>query len=109
MLIRMICPELVQVLKYVTLDRDLMAKVIEKTLVAPKRLSLLLLPQNSYLETPKATSPRQGDIADIGRAVGGNHLINHESPILQVSPTGLFHLPEFLKCLHHIHCKKRSS
>ena len=32
---------------------------------------------SSYLETPKATSPRQGDITDIGRTVGGNHLINH--------------------------------
>lgn len=50
---------------------------MEKALRAPKQLSGLLLILSSYLETPKAASPGQGDIADIGRAVGGDHLINH--------------------------------
>lgn len=80
-----------------------------KPLLTAKHVSLLLPPCNSYLETPKAASPRQSDIADVRRAVGGNHLINHQSPILQVCPTGLLHLPEFLKCLHHVHYRKRSS
>lgn len=60
----------------------------------------------NYLETPEATPPRQSNIADVGRAVGGDHLVHHQSPVLQVSAPRLLHLPEFLKGLHHVHCKR---
>lgn len=78
-----------------------MAKVIKVLIITH-----LLPPHDSYLETPKTAPPRQSDIADVRRAVGGDHLVHHQGPVLQVSAPRLLHLPEFLKGLHHIHCKR---
>lgn len=57
-----------------------------------------------YLEAAEAAAAGQGDVADVGRAVGRDHLVHHQGSVLQVGPPRLLHLPELLQGLHHIHC-----
>lgn len=61
----------------------------------------------THLEAAKAAAAGKADIADIRRAVGGNHLVNNQGAVAKVGPSAQLHLPELLQSLHHIHCGKR--
>lgn len=60
-----------------------------------------------YLKTPKATSTWEGDVADVGLTVRWDGFVDDQGAVFQFSPTRLFHLPEFLKSFHNIHCKRQ--
>ena len=81
---------------------------------APPRLRLGC----GRLEGGEAGPPRQGDVADVGRVLGGNTwggggvsdsirvtkltFVNDESSLLQISSLMALGLPELLQLLHHI-------
>lgn len=58
---------------------------------------------DTNLEAAKTAAPGEADVADVGRAAGGHHLIDHQRPVPEVGPTRLLHLPELLQSLHHVH------
>lgn len=49
-----------------------------------------------YLETSKAAASWKTDVANIWRAVGGDHFINNQSSVPQIGPSGQLHLPKLL-------------
>lgn len=62
---------------------------------------------SAYLEASEAAAAGKADVADVGRAVGRDHLINNQGAVWQVGPSAQLHLPKLLQGLHHIYCSAR--
>ena len=50
----------------------------------------------------EAGSPREGDVANVGGAGGGEALIDHQRPLPQLRPLLTLGLPELLEFLHNV-------
>lgn len=61
----------------------------------------------AHLEAPEAAAPRKADVADVGGAAGGHHLVDHQGAVGQVGPSAQLHLPKLLQSFHHVNCSRR--
>lgn len=59
----------------------------------------------AYPITGEARTPRQRDVADVGRAGFGHGFVDDKGTILHLGSSGLLQLPEFLQFLHDVDCK----
>ena len=69
--------------------------------------NILLL--STYLETTEAWSSRKGDVANIGRWLRRDWLVDDQGSILQVGPFGLLHLPKILKGFNYVNCNEEKN
>ena len=56
-----------------------------------------------YLKGAEAGSAGEGDVTDVGRRGGRHRLVDDQGAVLQIGTARLFHLPELLQRLHHVH------
>ena len=56
----------------------------------------------AIFESCEAGSPREGDVANVGGAGGGEALIDHQRPLPQLRPLLTLGLPELLEFLHNV-------
>ena len=60
----------------------------------------------AVLEGGEAGSPRESDVAGVGRGGGGHALVDDQRALPQLGPCLALLLPELLQLLHNVNCEK---